>query len=140
MLAIKLDTRYRFKSKRVKYTAVWKKSIKMVKESKLSSFTTFPSSIFFIPSSTIFLIFPPQFFYSLLHNCSYFPSSIFFIPSTTIFVFSLLILEFSPPKEDSLLSLTILIDFFQIAVYLTLFVLKRYLVSDFIVSTYQSRV
>ena len=39
-------------------------------------------------------------------------------------------------KEDSLLSLTILIDFFQIAVYLTLFVLKRYLVSDFIASNY----
>ena len=35
-------------------------------------------------------------------------------------------------KEDSLLSLTILIDFFQIALYLTLFVLKRYLVSGFI--------
>ena len=34
-------------------------------------------------------------------------------------------------KEDSLLSLTIVIDFFQIAVCLTLFVLKRYLVSDF---------
>ena len=39
-------------------------------------------------------------------------------------------------KKDSLLSLTILIDFFQIAVYLTLFVLKRYLVSDFIASNY----
>ena len=39
-------------------------------------------------------------------------------------------------KEDSLLSLTILIDFSQIAVFLTLFVLKRYLVSDFIASNY----
>ena len=40
-------------------------------------------------------------------------------------------------KEDSLLSLTILIvDFFQIALYLTLFVLKRYLVSDFVASDY----
>ena len=40
-------------------------------------------------------------------------------------------------KEDSLLSLTILIrGFFQIAVYLTRFVLKRYLVSDFIASNY----
>ena len=39
-------------------------------------------------------------------------------------------------KKDSFLSLTILIDFFQIAVYLTLFVLKRYLVSDFIASNY----
>ena len=35
-------------------------------------------------------------------------------------------------KKDSLLSLTMLIDFFQIAVYLTLFCFKRYLVSDFI--------
>ena len=39
-------------------------------------------------------------------------------------------------KEDSLLSLTILIDFFQIAVFLTLFVLKLYLVSDFIAGNY----
>ena len=38
-------------------------------------------------------------------------------------------------KKDSLLSLTILIDFFQIAVYLTQFVLT-YLVSDFIASNY----
>ena len=38
-------------------------------------------------------------------------------------------------KKDSLLSLTILIDFFQIAVYLTL-CFKRYLVSDFIASNY----
>ena len=36
MLAIKSNTRYRFKTKRVKYTAIWKKSIKIVKESKLS--------------------------------------------------------------------------------------------------------
>ena len=39
-------------------------------------------------------------------------------------------------KKDNLLSLTILIDFFQIAVYLTRFVLKRYLVSDVIASNY----
>ena len=39
-------------------------------------------------------------------------------------------------KEYSLLSLTILIDFSQIAVFFTLFVLKRYLVSDFIASNY----
>ena len=39
-------------------------------------------------------------------------------------------------KKDSLLSLTILIDFFQIAVDLTLLVLKRYLLSDFIASNY----
>ena len=35
-------------------------------------------------------------------------------------------------KEDSLLYLTILIDFFQIALHLTLFVLKRYFASGFI--------
>ena len=39
-------------------------------------------------------------------------------------------------KKESLLSLTNLIDFFQIAVYFTLFVLKRYLVSDLIASNY----
>ena len=72
MLAIKSDTRYRFKTKRVKYTAIWKKSIKIVKESKLSFFTTFPSSIF----------------YSLLHNFIIFvPHS--WIPSSTILIFSL---------------------------------------------------
>ena len=43
-------------------------------------------------------------------------------------------------RKDSLLSLTILIDFFQIAVYLTLFVLmkflKRYPSCGFIASNY----
>ena len=60
------------KTKRVKYTAIWKKTIKIVKESKLSFFTPFPSSIFLFP--------PPQFYYfrssfvnSLLHNCNIFP-------------------------------------------------------------------
>ena len=58
-----------FKTKRVKYTAIWKKSIKIGKESKLSFFTTFPSSIVFIPSSTILLFsllileFPPPHLY-----------------------------------------------------------------------------
>ena len=72
MLAIKTNTRYRFKTKRVKYTAIWKKSIKIVKESKLSFFTTFSSSIFLFP--------PPQFYYfrssflnSLLQNFNIFP-------------------------------------------------------------------
>ena len=46
----------------------------------------------------------------------------------------------SVKKKAGLLSLTILIDFFQIAVYLTLFVLKRYLVSGFSASNYESRV
>ena len=39
-------------------------------------------------------------------------------------------------KKDSLVSLTVLIDFIQIAVYLTLCVLKRYFVSDFTASNY----
>ena len=39
-------------------------------------------------------------------------------------------------KKDSLVSLTVLIDFFQIALYLTLCVLKRYFVSDFTASNY----
>ena len=38
-------------------------------------------------------------------------------------------------NKDSLLSLTILIDFFQIAVFDS-FCFKRYLVSDFIASNY----
>ena len=76
-----------FKTKRVKYTAIWKKSIKTVKESK-SCFTypspfsiLFPSSIFsFSLLLHNFIIFPPQCFYSLLQNFYYFPSSMFFIP------------------------------------------------------------
>ena len=44
------------KTKRVKYTTIWKKSIKTVKESKLSFFITFPSSIFSLQHN--FNIFP----------------------------------------------------------------------------------
>ena len=40
-------------------------------------------------------------------------------------------------KKDSFLSLTILIDFFQVALYLAL-CFKRYIVSDFIASNYES--
>ena len=82
------------KTKRVKYTAIWKKVKEIVKESKLS---------FFLPR------FPPQFFYSLLHNFiifaphSWIPSSTilifslnFFIPSTTILIFSLNFIIFPP--------------------------------------------
>ena len=88
------------KTKRVKYTAIWKKTIKIVKESKLSFFTPFPSSIFLFP--------PPQFYYfrssfvnSLLHNCNIF--SLFFIPSTTILIFSLNFIIFPPQCYYSLL-------------------------------------
>ena len=73
-----------FKTKRVKYTAISKKSIKIVKESKLSFFTTFPSI----------------FFYSLLHNFVIFaPHS--WIPSSSSLLFSLLLLifiVFPPPS------------------------------------------
>ena len=44
-----------FKTKRVKYTAIWKKSIKIVKESKLSFLPRFPPQFFLFP--------PPQFYY-----------------------------------------------------------------------------
>ena len=53
-----------FKTKRVKYTAIWKKSIKIVKESKLS-FYYHVSLLNFFPSTTIlifsliFIVFPP---------------------------------------------------------------------------------
>ena len=68
-------------TKRVKYSAIWKESIKIVKESKLSFFTTFPSSIF----------------YSLLHNFIIFPQ--FFIPSFTILIFSLTFIILPPPPH-----------------------------------------
>ena len=68
-------------TKRVKYSAIWKESIKIVKESKLSFFTTFPSSIF----------------YSLLHNFIIFPQ--FFIPSFTILIFFLNFIILPPPPH-----------------------------------------
>ena len=125
MLAIKSDTRYRDTD-----TAIWKKSIKTVKENK-SCFTypspfsiLFPSSIFSFSLLHNFIIFPPQCFYSLLHNFYYFPSSMFFIPllHLHLLIYSI---YFSINKYiDLLATLTVLIDFFQIAVYLTLFVLN----------------
>ena len=95
-----------FKTKKSQIHSIWKKSIKIVTESKLSFFTTFPSSIFLFP--------PPQFYYfrssflnSLLHNFiiftphSWIPSSTilifslnFFIPSTTILIFPSILLFF----------------------------------------------
>ena len=65
MLAIKPQERYRFKNfiktKRVQYTAIWKKSIKIVKESKLSISYHVSLLNLFIPSTTIliFYYFPP---------------------------------------------------------------------------------
>ena len=46
----------------------------------------------------------------------------------------------SVKKRMACFLLTVLIDFFQISVYLTLFVSNRYLVSGFIASNYESRV
>ena len=101
-----------------------KDSIKIVKEGKLSCFFflqcaqcfTYPSlfSFLFSSSSTIllfsvlnffrfflhnFIIFPPEFFYSLDLNFNIFPPHSW-IPSSTILIFAhlLLILEFPPPQ------------------------------------------
>ena len=73
-----------FKTKRVKYTAICKKTIKIVKESRLSFFTLFPSSILFPPPQ--FYYFRSSFMDFLHHNFNifpqfyYFPSSILFPP------------------------------------------------------------
>ena len=75
-------------TKRVKYTAIWKKSIKTVKESKPFFFYTAHNVL---PTPLPFQIyFPPQFFlfsfstillFSLLHHFFIIsPSSMFFIP------------------------------------------------------------
>ena len=95
-----------FKTKRVKYTAIWKKSIKIVEESKPSFFfyishyvllTPLPFQFYFSPQFFLllhnFIIFPPQCFYSLLHNFYFFPSSMFFIPLLHL----LISIVFSPP-------------------------------------------
>ena len=73
-------------TKRVKYTAIWKKSIKTVKESK-SCFTypspfsiLFPSSIFSFSLSTILLFSLLNVFIPSSTIFYYFPSSMFFIP------------------------------------------------------------
>ena len=59
-------------TKRVKYTAIWKEPIEIVEESRLSFFT---------------LRFPPERYYSLLHN----PPQSWFSASSTILLFSLLL-------------------------------------------------
>ena len=57
-------------TKRVKYTAIWKESIEIVKENKFSFFTTFRFSIF----------------HSLLHNFNIFPPP---PPHFIIYIFSI---------------------------------------------------
>ena len=75
----KIRHEIQFKTKRVKYSAIWKKSIKIVKESKLS---------FFYHVSLL------NFFYSLLHNFIIFaPHS--WIPSSSFLLFSLHLLLIS---------------------------------------------
>ena len=71
-----------FKTKRVKYTAIWKKSIKIVKESKLSFLTRFRPQFFLFPPPQ-FWYFSPILLFSLLNVI---------IPSSTILLFSLLLL------------------------------------------------
>ena len=76
-----------FKTKRVKYTAIWKKSIKIVKESKPSFFLhcaqcfTYPSPFSILFPSSMFLFPTPQFYY--------FPSSMFLFPPPQFLLFSL---------------------------------------------------
>ena len=75
-----------FKTKRVKYTALWKKSIRIVKESKLSFFYHVSLlNFFFIPSSTILLFsllileFPPHHLYCFPSSSSFLLFSLFLI-------------------------------------------------------------
>ena len=70
MLAIKSDTRYRFKTKESNTQRFGKKSIKMVKESKLFFCHVSLLNLFLIFSSTILLF---LFLNSLLHNFNIFP-------------------------------------------------------------------
>ena len=72
-----------FKTKRVNYKALWKKSIGIAKESKLSFFTTFPSSIFFYSLLHNFVIFAPQ---------SWIPSSSSLLLSLRLLLLILLLL------------------------------------------------
>ena len=108
-----------FKTKRVKYTAIWKKSIKIVKESKLSFFNTFPSSFSF------FLFPPPQFYYfrssflNSLHNnfnifpqFHYFPSSMLLFPPSQFYYFPSS--SSSSSSSSSLLLFTLLLLLFLI--------------------------
>ena len=83
-----------FTTKRVKYKAIWKKSIKIVKPRFPPQFFLFHPPQFYLFSLLILKIPPPQ--------LKYFPS-IFFIPSTTILIFSLNFTIFPPQCYYSLL-------------------------------------
>ena len=120
-----------FKTKSIKYTAIWKKFIKIVKESKPSFFYTahnvlptppfsilFPSSIFFcFPSlqyyyfpCSMFLFPPLQFFIIFLPQC-------FLFPFTTILILSLNFIIFPPQYYYSLLFLLLLLLFLTSIVF-----------------------
>ena len=76
-------------TKRVKYTAIWKEPIKIVKESKLSFFyITFPASTLLFPPSQILLNLdfpPPQQFYNFpsFSTSSFIP---YIFPSTNTLI------------------------------------------------------
>ena len=85
-----------FKTKRVKYTVIWKKSIKIVKESKLSFFFYIAHNVLLTPLPFQFY-FPPQFFLFSSPQFYYFPSSMFLFPPSQFLLFSLLNVSYSPP-------------------------------------------
>ena len=76
-----------FKTKRVKYTVIWKKSIKIVKESK-PSFFYIAHNVLLTPLPFQFY-FPPQFFLFPSPKFYYFPSSMFFIPLLHFLIYSI---------------------------------------------------
>ena len=83
-----------FKTKRVKYTAIWKKSIKIVKRKQTILFFYTAHNVF-IPSSTIFYYFPSSMFFIPLHHnfnifpqFHYFPSSMLLFPPPQFYYFS----------------------------------------------------
>ena len=85
-----------FKTKRVKYTAIWKKSIKIVEESKPSFFFYISNYVLLTPLPFQFY-FSPQFFLFPSPQFYYFPSSMFLFPSPQFLIFSLLNVFYSPP-------------------------------------------
>ena len=119
-----------FKTKRVKYTAIWKKPIKIVKESKPSFFLhcaqcfTYPSlfnfisllNFFLFPFSTILLFSVLNVFIPSSTIFYYFPSSMFFIPLHHNFNIFPQFHYFPPQCYYSLLyNFTILVNLYRIS-------------------------
>ena len=89
-----------FKTKRVKYTAIWKKSIKIVKESKPSFFFTLRTMFYLRIPLPFQFYFPPQFFsFSLLYNITIFPPQCFYSLLHNFLLFSFLNVFYSPPSQ-----------------------------------------